>query len=372
MSNSDKLAAFQVPLLTHWLSGCVERFKPWWVRLGNLESATLREQLEAIPIDRPVYVAGIARAGTTIVLELLSRHPDVATHKYRDFPGQFVPAWWNRGQGSQPAPLAERAHGDRLQVSIDSPEAMEEALWMAFFADLHRPEVSSVLDRTTSNPRFEQFYRDHLKKLLLVRERSRYVAKGNYNLTRFAYLQKLFHDARFVVVIRNPCDHIVSLIRQQRLFSAGESAYPRALAHMRRVGHFEFGLDRRAICIGDGKAAEVMQLWQQGEEVRGLARYWASIYGWLAEQLAADEQLQAATRVLRYEDLCAEPAEEVNSLLGHCQLNPAEEIDDFVHQIAAPSYYAPDFTPREEAIILEETAEVAEQFGYSGQLVSSV
>jgi hypothetical protein len=365
MSDSGTLAAFQVPLLTHWLSGCVERLTPWWVRLGNLESATLREQLDAIPIVCPVYVAGIARAGTTIVLELLSRHPEVATHKYRDFPGQFIPVWWNRGQRGQAAPLSERAHGDRLQVSVDSPEAMEETLWMAFFADLHRPEVSCVLDRSTSNLRFEQFYQDHLKKLLLVRERSRYVAKGNYNLTRFGYLQKLFPDARFVVVVRNPRDQIVSLIRQQRLFSAGESDYPRALAHMRRVGHFEFGLDRRAICVGDGKAAEVMQLWQQGEEVRGLARSWASIYGWLAEQLAADETLQAATRVLRYEDLCAEPAGEVEALLSHCQLAPTEEISDFARQIAAPSYYAPELTSQDEQIIAEETAAVAERMGYA-------
>ncbi|WP_256206685.1 sulfotransferase [Pseudomonas sp. BAY1663] len=68
---------------------------------------------------------------------------------------------------------------------------------------------------------------------------------------RLGYLQRLYPDARFVLAIRDPVWHIASLIKQQRLFVAGERAEPRALEHMRRVGHYEFGLDRRPINVGD-------------------------------------------------------------------------------------------------------------------------
>ena len=364
MSNADKLAAFQVPLRVHLLSSFVNRCSRFWRGLGNLESLTLRDQLDAIEIDRPVYVTGIARAGTTIALELLSRHPELASHKYRDFPGQFVPTWWNRGQSHQSLALEERAHGDRLQVTQDSPEAMEESLWMASFPEAHNSDVTNVLDRKTKNPAFEKFYLDHLRKMLVVRDRARYLAKGNYNFTRLAYLQELLPSSRFVVMVRHPRNHIASLIKQHRLFCAGQKAYPRALTHLQHVGHFEFGLDRRAVCIGNQVAQEVMHLWQQGEEVRGSARYWASLYGWLHNQLEQDAQLSEATKLLRYEDLCADSAGVVADLLEHCALETTPEIEQFAEEISPPSYYSPDFTDREEETIAEETAAVAERYGY--------
>src|SRR3546814_18222232 len=96
-----------------------------------------------------------------------------------------------------------------------------------------------------------------MRKLLWVRRRPRYLAKANYNGTRMEYLLKLFPDARFVLPLRDPAAHIASLMKQQRLFCEGERRHPAALEHMRRIGHFEFGIDRRPIHVGDGAIGEV-------------------------------------------------------------------------------------------------------------------
>jgi hypothetical protein len=370
MTQSANLTAFQVPTSTHLLSGFVHRHPRLWTWLGNLESHSLRGEIDPVPIDRPIYVAGLARAGTTILLELLSRHPDVATHQYRDFPGQFVPLWWNRGRKSVSSPPRERAHGDGLTVTEHSPEAMEEAIWMAFFDSLHDPRVNNIFDHTTSNLAFEGFYRDHIRKLLLARQRNRYVAKGNYNFTRFPYLRRLFPDAKFVAVIRHPRQHIASLIKEQRLFCAGETEYPRALAHMQRVGHFEFGFDRRAINVGDGVAEQVHELWQRGEEIRGTARYWASLYGWFANLLERDAELATAVQVVRYEDLCGNPHDVTASLLAHCELETSTALTEFAGQIRPPTYYKVSFTDAEDCIIAEETEAIAQRFSYASALCS--
>src|SRR3546814_12886608 len=87
---------------------------------------------------------------------------------------------------------------------------------------------------------------------LWVRRRPRYLSKANYNVTRMEYLLKLFPDARFVLPLRDPAAHIASLMKQQRLFCEGERRHPAALEHMRRIGHFEFGIDRRPINVGVG------------------------------------------------------------------------------------------------------------------------
>ena len=212
---------FEVDPWVHYLGGLVERREGLWRRLGGWETRILSDSLSDVTVDRPVYISGLARSGTTKLLEVLDWHPEVVTHKYRDFPLLHIPYLWNRFLDFVPrrgAEAAERAHRDGIFVDPDSPEAFEEVLWMAFFPGTHDPSRNSVLDGTTRNPEFERFYRDHIRKLLLVRGGTRYVSKANYNITRLEYLLRLFPDARFVVPVRDPVWHIASLMKQHKLF----------------------------------------------------------------------------------------------------------------------------------------------------------
>jgi len=360
---------FRVPTWMHLLGGWVHRRPRSWIRLGNLETRLVEDAIVDVRVERPVYIAGLARSGTTILLEKLAAHPEVGSHRYVDFPPVLTPYWWNRWLALLPQAaetVQERAHQDGIQVSSQSPEAFEEMLWMAFFADAHDPSRSAVLDRDHSHPAFERFYDEHLRKLLAVRERQRYVAKGNYNLVRLRYLQRLYPDARFIIAVREPGWHIASLIKQQKLFVAGESAEPRALEHMRRVGHYEFGLDRRPINVGDPAAsAAVMALWQEGREVEGWARYWAQIYDHVADTLEADEPLRAACLVVRHEDLCEQPQDTLRQVFAHARLQLGDdELTRLAEGLRAPGYYQPDFSPAEWEQIRTLTGPTAARFGY--------
>jgi hypothetical protein len=360
--------AFRVTPWVHHCGRLVARNRPFWIRLGNAETRLRAADIDAIAIEKPVFVCGLARAGTTILLETLARHPALGSHRYRDDPFIFTPIFWNlflaRLPSERSAP-AERAHADGIEVTADSPEAFEEMIWMAFFDRLHDPHRSAVLDAGTSCPLFEDFLRAHIRKLLWVRGRPRYLSKANYNVTRIGYLLKLFPDARFVLPLRHPVTHIASLAKQHRLFSAGERRYPRALQHMQRIGHFEFGLDRRPINVGDGAMAEILRAFGDGEEVRGLALYWASLHAWLADRLDSDVALRAAVRVVSFEDLCQHPRETLSGIFEHCALPDSDSlIDEAAAQMHAPSYYRPDFSPAELAVIEEATGATARRFGY--------
>ena len=154
-------AGFQVDPWVHALGGLVERRPGLWTRLGNLETRLLGAELAGIDIKAPIYVAGMARSGSTLLLEVLEWHEHTGSHRYRDFPMLYTPHLWNRFLDRVPlrrqAP-AERAHRDGMIVSADSPEAFEELLWMAFFPDIHDPAHSAVLDARTRQPAFESFY----------------------------------------------------------------------------------------------------------------------------------------------------------------------------------------------------------------------
>jgi Sulfotransferase family len=372
MSNTSHGAArkgFEVAPWMDRVGGFVERHTAWWTWAGSIESKLLESTLSDVRIDRPVYVTGLARSGTTILLETLARHPDVATHRYRDFPLLFTPYLWNRWLDlvpRKPEAPAERSHGDGIAVTSESPEAFEESLWMTFFPHQHDASAGAILDRSTHHPAFERFYRDHIRKLLAVRGGCRYVAKGNYNVTRIGYLAKLFPDARFVIPVRDPVWHVASLMKQHRLFLDGQRDNPRAQRHLRRVGHFEFGQDRRPINAGDdAAAAEITGLWRAGEEVRGWARYWSHLHRHIADLTDGDASLRQSIRVVRYEDLCAAPRVVMKELLSHCDLPAGSDfLSDAAGRFHQPTYYRPRFSPGELSVIADETAETARRFGY--------
>jgi hypothetical protein len=351
--------AMQVPRSIHMLSTLAERHPALLLRLARWETSTAADALAEQTIDRPIYVTGLARSGSTILLEVLAAHPDVATHQYRDFPLIPIPLWWNwffdRASRKETEPV-ERAHKDRIAVTPESPEAMEEILWMAFFADCHDPATSNILSEQDSAPEFEAFYRDHIRKLLLLRQGKRYLAKGNYNISRMGYLRKLFPDARFVVPVRDPVGHIASLMKQHRLFCEEETRDPRILDYMRRAGHFEFGLNRRPINFDDADTLRRIEaLWQGGDEVEGWAVYWAALYGFVADSV---ENAAAARQMLLvdYEELCQEPERVLGRVYRHVELEitPAT-LQEQAARISAPSYYRSGFSEAEIGLIRTTT-----------------
>lgn len=360
--------SIDVPPFTYWLSGIVEKHANTLIHLSKIETSYYQEALEPIEIEQPIFICGLARAGTTILLELLSTHPDVATHQYRDFPMLYTPIWWNwflDRMPKQPQAPVERAHKDGILVTPESPEALEEVLWMKFLPHAHNPEVSSVLDTEAENQPFEHFYKEHIRKILLVRRGHRYVSKGNYNFARIQYLLRLFPDARFLILVRDPKTHIASLMKQHHLLCREASRNERILIHMRRGGHFEFGLDRRPINPNNiSLTHEILNLWLQGEEVKGWARYWAGLYEWMLETINRNEHLSRASLIVHYKELCDYPQETLTQVSQHCRLVfEKPHFDELVVRLRYPSYYRVNFSDDELAIIQEETQAVCQRLG---------
>ena len=90
---AHRLQAFDIPLGEHLFSSFLHATRGLWRRLGAIESHVLRDQIEPIVIDRPIYIAGLARSGSTILLEMIAAHRHVATHQYRDFWNIYTPVW---------------------------------------------------------------------------------------------------------------------------------------------------------------------------------------------------------------------------------------------------------------------------------------
>lgn len=310
-----------------------------WQNIGDKETKFLKKRLKKT--NNPIYICGLARAGTTITLEAISQHPDSATHSYRDFPMMFTPYFWNKlldkcDKFLPQSKPQERSHKDGILVTPKSPEAMEEILWMAFFKDLHQENSSSILDKSHNNPIFSKFYQEHIQKLLLAHNKTRYVSKANYNITRLNYLNSIFDDAKFIILVRDPVTHISSLMKLDKRFAKTHQENPSSLKQMNLSGHFEFGLDRKLICTDIEKDQMIKTLFQKNKEIEAWAHYWNEIYSYILK-LAQDKNIKNNIKIIIYEDFCQNSEQTLTSLFNFCQLSPNPELIAKYSKIIKPT-----------------------------------
>jgi hypothetical protein len=275
--------------------------------LADIEDRLYAKQLGVIAIHRPLFVTSLPRAGTTLLTEVIGSLHEFAAHTYREMPFLACPLLWEKI--SRPfrreSVARERAHGDGMQVGFDSVEAFEEALWHAFWPSRYQPDriVPWGAQAEDESPDFDAFFRNHLRKLILLRrgqhpEAARYLSKNNGNVARTARLVEMFPDAIVLVPFRDPVDHVGSLLHQHRNFSAIHRQDAFARQYMRDIGHFDFGANLKPIDF-DGWLGTAGPL----DPMTGdyWLRYWCATFRYLLANRPANLQF------LSYERCCAAP-----------------------------------------------------------------
>lgn len=244
--------------------------------LGELETKLYGRRIAPGHAERPVFVTSLPRAGTTIMLEALSRMPEFSSATYRHMPFTLSPLLWGGFSGAfrKAGTTSERAHGDGIEVGFDSPEAFEEMIWMAFWPEHYRDRHILPWATEARAPEFERFFRTHMAKIVATKPGAhRYLSKNNANIARLGLIRRLFPDAAIVIPIRDPRAQVASLMRQHARFTELHAREPFARQYMEGIGHFEFGGALKPIDFDgsglDPAAATGPDFW---------LRYWISAY----------------------------------------------------------------------------------------------
>lgn len=329
--------------------------------LSRLESQMLGNKLSQIKHVAPVYVTGLARSGTSIILECLARQSCFAYHRYADFPFIYTPYVWGRVMDLcvKGRKKKERSHKDGLKVNSFSPESMEEIIWSHFFPEAHALESSSCLNADFHHPEFESLYKDHILKLMLVRGKKRYLAKANYNISRIPYLLSLFPEAKFVIVYRHPEQFIASSMKQDALFCKEQHTHPSKLAHTDAMQHFEFGAHRVPINFGDTTVTKEIDQKISQATIEGWALYWNTAYSYIADLLEQSPKIRKQVKLISYDKLCTSPKESLTELFTFCDVTTQDKArEDLSQMIAYPSYYKKEFSKKEQMFIKNITGGV--------------
>ncbi len=178
--------------------------------------------VSSIKIDRPVFLVGLPRSGTTLIYNLLCAHPDSAyiTNGMNSFPNAMrafekVRSTFNfnvRG---------ERFFGDSIDSDFTSPSE-PIMLWGKWFdrpiAQLSWPRVRG----SDLEPSKVEEIQNDIKKVLSCfgagqGRTPRFICKYVMFPTELRLLQDLFPDAKFVHIVRDARTTANSLLKLHRL-----------------------------------------------------------------------------------------------------------------------------------------------------------
>lgn len=206
--------------------------------------------LKSAPEDtgRHVFVCGLARAGTTILMREIHGSGAFGSLTYADMPFVLAPNLWRKlsGRGAQAGEKRERAHGDGIAVDTNSPEALDEVYWRSFAGESYI--LPDRLAPHTPKKAMIAGYRDLIRLVLLRTGKDRYLSKNNNMILRLPALAKAMPEAVFLVPVRDPVSHAMSLLSQHRRFAEADAFTQK---YMLWLGHHEFGATHKPFVWGE-------------------------------------------------------------------------------------------------------------------------
>jgi omega-hydroxy-beta-dihydromenaquinone-9 sulfotransferase len=222
---------------------------------ASIESLRFGSRIRATEVQKPpVFVLGFWRSGTTMLHNLISSDPQLCYPNYYQclYPHHFLSTeWWLAPPTARFLP--DTRPMDNVKVGWDMPQEDEIALCVLSLASCYLQVIFH--DQVDKYQRFHdmadctdaerQAWMDSLEYLirkLTFKYQKRVVLKSPSHTFKIPYLLKLYPDARFVYIYRNP-------------YAVFKSA-----AHLRRTMYEENGMCRPNYGDIDERVFELYEL----------------------------------------------------------------------------------------------------------------
>ena len=277
-------------------------------------------------LRRHVFVSGLARGGTTILMRLIHQTGLYGSLAYQDMPFVTAPNLWAKVRRLSPRQITptERAHRDGIMVDAESPEALDEVFWRIYAQHLYLH--ASHLAAAPMPEDVIKAFRQYVANILVSTERGAYLSKNNNNIIRLPAIRRAFPNALLLVPFRAPHGHANSLLRQHRAWLTQHEQDPFSLTYMQYLAHHEFGADQRPFLTPDTEHPDTrlhIDYW---------LRQWIRVYRHLLDQAET-----LAITPVSYESLCARPEAFWHGFTQRAGLPPGTPLPTVALHAAADS-----------------------------------
>jgi hypothetical protein len=189
-----------------------------------------------------ILITGLARSGTTSLLNELVKNDLVFSLKYQNMPFVLAPKFQNILYNKSRLDLnpIERSHKDGIYIDEFSPEAFDEVFFKVY-EEVKFTKKDKLLQYESS---YINKYLDFINHCLLVKQKNIYLTKNNNHILR---LSQLIETQKFKILVtfREPLSHASSLLKQHIIHSKLQESDSFSLNYMNYLGHNEFGLNHK-------------------------------------------------------------------------------------------------------------------------------
>ncbi len=287
--------------------------------------AKLVKQKDVSFSDKHVFISGLARSGTTMLMRYLYETGLFRSLTYRDMPFVLMPNIWKLMAHNKPAAeYKERAHKDGIMVGFDSPEAFEEVFWRVFCGEQYICKDRLQLHAVDNNVLAK--FKTYVRNILLSGDelnQTRYLSKNNNNILRFSYVQQCMPNSQIIIPFREPLQHAASLLNQHKHFLKMQLDDKFSLDYMNWLGHFEFGRNQKPFYLNDdGVFAEMAK--HNKMDINFWLLTWKNYYNYVNNYHPHNSIF------FNYERFCLQPMDVLEKLFFKLDiLKPANHVQQF-------------------------------------------
>jgi hypothetical protein len=186
-----------------------------------------------------IIITGLARAGTTALLQFLAKKPEFKSFTYREMPLLMAAKFWS-SINKVKSKKQERIHEDGIKVDLDSPDTFDEYFWRVILKEKYYCDKNQLSTHYLNEDDIHS-YETFVSQILSGDET--YLTKNNNFILRLHSFLEHKSNFKVLVIFREPIAHAYSLYNQHKNMLEKQFKDPFILDYMDWLGHHEFGLN---------------------------------------------------------------------------------------------------------------------------------
>jgi hypothetical protein len=261
-----------------------------------------------------VIISGLARAGTTSLMNDLSKISDFVSLNYANMPFLLCPNFWAKIYKPKTKKLKERSHKDGIMIGLNSNEALEEYFFKvkandSYIKDFHLSEYKIT----------QEDYNDYLdyQSIIKLDNRKIYLAKNNNFILRYKSVREFNDDFIMVILYRDPLTHAASLMEKHCDYKKLQKEDPFVLEYMDWLGHHEFGEQQKPFVFRNSEE----NIHYDKESLDYWLKIWINYYRYVLTIIHPN------TILIKYDSYCKDPKETIENILK--KIGITTELPDY-------------------------------------------